>query len=175
MNSDRLKRLRAELERFDLDAMLLRYASNLRYISGYSGSNGLALVTRDAAFFLTDFRYKTQAQQEVSQMQVRVPVEADLFAALAEQGVLKASMVCGFEGNRLSYESYVHLEQLFPGTEFRDASMLMETLASVKEESEIRDIRQAAAISDKAFLELLNEIKPGISERRLDAKLSYIM
>ncbi|MDD3715709.1 MAG: aminopeptidase P family protein [Candidatus Marinimicrobia bacterium] len=175
MNQERLIRLRLELEKYDLDAMLVRYASNLRYISGYSGSNGLALITRKDAFFLTDFRYKTQAEQEVTQMQLRVPREADLFAALAETAVLKAGMVCGFEGNRLSYESFTRLGLLFPGTEFRDMSMLMETLAAVKEESEILDLEKAAGITDKAFMELLNEIKPGISERQLDAKLSYIM
>jgi Xaa-Pro aminopeptidase len=51
----------------------------------------------------------------------------------------------------------------------------METLASVKEDGEIEDLQKAAEITDKAFIELLNEIKPGISERQVSARLSYIM
>lgn len=175
MNTRRLERLRRELETRGLDAMIIRFGSNLRYISGYSGSNGLAVITSDDAFFFTDFRYKTQAAAEVKHMKVIVPEGNDLFSAMQGQPCLRPGMKCGFEGNHLNYENYLKLTLLFPQMEFRNVSMMMETLASVKEASEIENLQKAAEITDKAFAELIGEIKPGISERQLDAKLSYIM
>lgn len=175
MNAARIERLRTALEKRGLDAMLVRFASNLRYISGYSGSNGLALITGDEAFFFTDFRYKTQAAHEVKHMKVIVPEGNDLFTEMQKHSCLRPGMSCGFEGNHLNYETYQKLEELFPDTEFKNVSMLMESLASVKEESEIENLQKAAEITDKAFMALLEEIKPGISERQLDARLSFIM
>lgn len=175
MNAARIERLRTALEKRGLDAMLVRFASNLRYISGYSGSNGLALITGDEAFFFTDFRYKTQAAHEVKHMKVIVPEGNDLFTEMQKHSCLRPGMSCGFEGNHLNYETYQKLEELFPDTEFKNVSMLMENLASVKEESEIENLQKAAEITDKAFMALLEEIKPGISERQLDARLSFIM
>lgn len=175
MNTARIERLRTALEKRGLDAMLVRFASNLRYISGYSGSNGLALVTADDAFFFTDFRYKTQAALEVKHMKVIVSEGNDLFSEMQKHACLRPGMSCGFEGNHLNYETYQKLNELFPDTEFKNVSMLLESLASVKEESEIENLQQAAEITDKAFMALLEELKPGLSERQVDARLSFIM
>ncbi len=175
MNKERLKRLRALLKKNNIDAMLVRSPSNLRYISGYSGSNGLAYITREKAWFFTDFRYKTQAAAEVRDMQVFVPQKKDLYAAMQDCNCIKPDTRIGFEGNRLSYAEYNKVTKLFPGAVYRDMSMLLEKLASVKDEEELDYLREAARITDAAFNELLDKIKPGISERRLDAILSFIM
>ena len=175
MNSLRLKRLRERMVHEKVDAMFVYSSSNLRYISGYSGSNGICYISADDAWFFTDFRYKTQSASEVNNMHIEVPVGKDLFQSMKETGCVKSSDVVGFEGNHLSFEQYNKLELLFPNNEFVNKALLMEELASVKEEVELECFREAARITDAAFNELLNEIKPGISERMLDAKLSYIM
>jgi len=108
-------------------------------------------------------------------MKVFVPEKSDLFAAMRETKCVKPGARIGFEGNKLSYAEYARMTEYFPGAAYTDLSMLMEKIASVKEEEELERLREAARITDAAFLELLNEIKPGISERLLDAKLSYIM
>ncbi len=175
MNENRLKRLRNALTEHKLDAMLVRFASNLRYISGYSGSNGMCFISRDDAWFFTDFRYKNQSRQEVRNMHIIVPETGDLLSAMKECGCLTSGIKVGFEGNRLSYDEFAKLGVLFPDVLFANASMLMENLASIKEQVELDALKEAAGISDAAFTALLDKIRPGISERRLDAELSYIM
>ncbi|RKY53667.1 MAG: hypothetical protein DRP93_06240 [Candidatus Neomarinimicrobiota bacterium] len=175
MNSLRLKRLRERMKHEKIDAMFVRSSSNLRYISGYSGSNGMCYINADAAWFFTDFRYKTQSAAEVNNMYIDVPVGKDLLQAMKDMECVKSTDVIGFEGNHLSFEQYDKLKKLFPDNKFVNKAMLMEDIASIKEEVEIECFREAARITDAAFNELLNEIKPGISERMLDAKLSYIM
>jgi len=175
MNTLRLKRLREKMVHEKVDAMFVRYSSNLRYISGYSGSNGICYISADDAWFFTDFRYKTQSAAEVSNMHIEVPVGKDLLQAMKESGCIKSTDVIGFEGNHLSFEQYDKLKLLFPNNTFVNKALLMEEIASVKEEIELEYFREAARITDAAFDELLKEIKPGISERMLDAKLSYIM
>ncbi|MBW6457689.1 MAG: aminopeptidase P family protein [FCB group bacterium] len=175
MNTHRLERLRKNLKEHKLDAMLVRFPSNLRYISGYSGSNGMSCITRDAAWFFTDFRYKEQSKQEVANMHIVVPENGDLLRAMQGSGCVKSGMNVGFEGNRLAYDEFSKLEILFPDVLLVNASMLMEKIASVKEKAELDALKEAARISDAAFDALLDKIRPGISERRLDAELSYIM
>lgn len=175
MNSLRLKRLRERMKHDNVDTMFVRFTSNLRYISGYSGSNGMCYINADDAWFFTDFRYKTQSAAEVNNMHIEVPAGKDLLQAMKEMGCVKNTDVIGFEGNHLSFEQYDKLKLLFPENKFVNKALLMEEIASVKEEMEIECFREAARITDAAFNELINEIKPGISERMLDAKLSYIM
>jgi len=175
MNSMRLKRLRERMEHENLDAMYIFFPSNLRYISGYSGSNGICYINADEAWFFTDFRYKTQSAAEVNNMHIDVPVGKDLLQAMKDKGCVLTTDVIGFEGDHLSVEQYEKLKKLFPDNKFVNKALLMEEIASVKEEVEIECFREAARITDAAFNELLKEIKPGISERMLDAKLSYIM
>lgn len=159
----------------NLDGMYVRYSSNLRYISGYSGSNGISYITPDDAWFFTDFRYKTQSATEVDNMNIVVPIGKDLLTAMKESDCVKKGAVIGFEGNYLSYDEYDKLEALFPDSTFVNKAMLMEELASVKEAIELDYLREAARITDAAFNELVKVIKPGLSERMLSAKLSYIM
>ncbi|MCF7832230.1 MAG: Xaa-Pro peptidase family protein [Candidatus Marinimicrobia bacterium] len=175
MNSIRLKRLREVMKINNLDAMFISFSSNLRYISGYSGSNGICYITLDDAWFFTDFRYKTQSAAEVNNMNIEVPVGKDLTQAMKEKGCVKSGAVIGFEGDHLSFEQYDKIRSLFPDNKFINKALLMEEIASVKEEVEIEYFREAARITDAAFKELIKEIKPGISEKMLDAKLSYIM
>lgn len=175
MNTLRLKKLRDHLEELHLDAMFVQSSSNLRYISGYSGSNGIAYITNDDAWFFTDFRYKTQSAAEVNNMNIEVPIGKDLLQAMKDVQCVKEDAVIGFEGNHLSFSQYDKLCVLFPKNKFINTDMLIEELASIKEPEELDCLREAARLTDAAFLELLPEIKPGISERMLDAKLSYIM
>ncbi len=175
MNTLRLKRLRDIMKKENLDAMFVRYSSNLRYISGYSGSNGMTYISHDDAWFFTDFRYKTQSVAEVNNMNIVVQIGKDILRAMKETKCVKKNAVIGFEGNHLSCDEFDKLKNLFPESKFVNKATLMEDLASVKEEIELDYLREAARITDAAFAELIKVIKPGITERMLSAKLSYIM
>jgi Xaa-Pro aminopeptidase len=175
MNTLRLKRLREKMKEEKLDAMFVRFSSNLRYISGYSGSNGMTYITADDAWFFTDFRYKTQSAAEVDNMHIVVPAGKDLLQAMKETGCVKKGAKIGFEGDRLSFEEYNKIKTLYNDCKLISKAGLMENLASVKEAIELEYLREASRITDLAFEKLLPELKPGVSEKMVDAKLSYIM
>jgi len=68
----RLRALRTRIRAKKLDALLVTSLNNVRYLTGYSGTNGIAVVSLRGAYFLTDFRYQTQAQKEVKNYRIRV-------------------------------------------------------------------------------------------------------
>src|SRR5512141_1550575 len=112
MNS-RLARLRRELRKRGLDAFLVTSLPNIRYLTGFSGSNGLCVVTGRGATLVTDSRYSRQSSKEARQCR-RIISPLGLFDAAAADGLLKRRPVVGFESHHLSYAQYRSLKRLFP-------------------------------------------------------------
>jgi Xaa-Pro aminopeptidase len=111
---NRLKRLQGKLSKENLDFLLVTVLPHVRYLSGYSGSNGMILLAPKSSVFLTDFRYKEQAKEQVRNMKA-VTVERDLFSGLSDLAVLKGKRIkLGFETNHLSCQVYRRLKSLLP-------------------------------------------------------------
>jgi Xaa-Pro aminopeptidase len=170
-------RIQALIDRFpehDIDGMLLTYGRSLRHITGYSGSNGCALVADDALVFITDFRYKTQAEEQVPDFQRRM-AKAELFKELAAVDWVSKKHRLGIESTHLSVEQLHQLEELLPEIGLVPVKELPEAVGLIKDESEIENIRRAVAISDAVYEEILPLIKPGLREVDLAAEIEYRM
>jgi Xaa-Pro aminopeptidase len=154
--------------------MLLTYGRSLRHITGYSGSNGCALVAPDSLVFITDFRYKTQAEEEVPDFQRRM-AKAELFKELATVPWVSEKHRLGVESTHLSVEQRRQLEELLPAIELVPVKELPEAVGLIKDESEIENIRRAVDISDAVYEEILGLIKPGLREVDLAAEIEYRM
>ncbi len=153
--SDRCERLLSSFEEAGIDLLLVTELVNVRYLTGYSGSNGLALVGAGRRTFVTDFRYVEQAAEEVDSGFDRVRAAQDLFEALP-QLVPKGPLRLGFDDLHTTvYDHRRMLELLNGGTELVPAGGLLERLRAVKEEAEIEQIAAATAIADAAFESLL--------------------
>ncbi len=172
--NDRLARLRERLDDHEVDGFLLTAPRSLRYICGFSGSNGCALVDQDEATFITDFRYKLQAQEEVQGFQRRVAKE-ELFKDLAGLDWFGKARRLGFESAHLSVQQAQQLKELLPPTELVPIKDAVERISMVKEEPEIESIRQAVGISDRVFPEILEHLRPGVREVEVCAELEYRM
>ena len=134
---------------------------NVRYLSGYTGSNGVAVIGPELRAFFTDFRYVEQAASEVPDFE-RVRGERDLLGDVAE----RLSGRVGFEDGSLTVRSFERLKGLVGDrAELVAAGNLVEDLRAVKEPSEVEAIRAAAQLADGALSAVLERGLAGRTER----------
>ena len=177
MNSEfaaRRQAVAAELESRKLDAMVVTSAANVRYLTGFTGSNGALLVLPDEALFFTDPRYAIQATHEVSCRSVvaKGPLLNAIAAAVARRRLLRL----GFERAQVSYEGFESLRKHLPAAAgLEPVAGWIESLRMVKSESEMQLIRRSVAANSKAFERAVRRVRPGIRERDLAAEIEYQM
>jgi Xaa-Pro aminopeptidase len=174
--TQRVDRLRARFSAIGVDAFLVTFLPHLRYLSGFSGSAGAGLVTSRGLHFFTDGRYSEQIRKEVRGAWKHhvSPTSGSLFQLIRESGTVRAGMRVGFDGNTLLYQEFRTLKKTFPGARFLPKADVIEPLAAVKDESEIRAIRKAVEITDRTFGDVLPMIKPGVRESEIAAEISYL-
>ncbi len=171
MKSTRLQSLRSQFDRLRIDAFLVTFLPHLRYLSGFSGSNGIGIVTRSSQYLLTDGRYADQCKREVSGWRVSITGKG-LFESL-KSDILSPGVSVGFDGNTLPFAQYRQLRKLFPKVKFLPKADCIEKIAAVKDADEIACIRRAVTITDAVFAELIPLIRPGSSELDLAAEISF--
>ncbi len=164
----------ATLTKSKLDALLVSSPSNIRYLSGFTGSNALLLLTPAGAVLLTDPRYGTQAREQ-SDCAVKV-AKASLVSALGPIAKRKRLKKIGFERVDLSYEAYRTLAAgLGARVALEPTSGIVEAQRTRKSPEEVDIIRRAAQIASKAFVRVAAKVRPGMTEMDLAAELEYRM
>jgi Xaa-Pro aminopeptidase len=170
----RRQRLSAELTERKLDALVVSFGPNLRYLTGFTGSNGLLLVLPDQAFFFTDPRYRMQAAEEVN-CHSRVcagPLRKHLVSTVKRKNIRRL----GFEPARMNCESYEFLKSNLPmRTSLEPVAGLVEGQRMVKSEQEIALIRSSVTTNSQAFEQAIARVKIGMRESDLAAELDYRM
>lgn len=168
----RLEAVRRLARERGAEAALVSFLPDIRWAVGFSGSNGLLLVTPEAAHVLTDGRYREQAAREVRGATLHVP-GYDLMEHVAREGLLGASARVLFQSDHLSVAELARLRELLPGAELIPASNLLVELVAAKTEGEIEAIRRAQALTEEVFDAILPLVQPGVSERDLAAEIVY--
>lgn len=159
----RIDRLVVLLDERELDCLVVTNLVNVRYLTGFTGTNGACIVSRDERLFLTDFRYVQQASSQVQGYE-RVEAGRDMVGDLA--GRLRGR--AGFEDAHVTVELHRRLgERLAEGVELVPAGRLVEGLREVKDAVEIDAIRAAAAIATEAYEELREQGLAGRTEREV--------
>jgi Xaa-Pro aminopeptidase len=163
IHAARRARVRAALEEKRVDAVLFTRLVNVRYLTGFTGSNGALLMTSDHEVLATDGRYTTQAGRQAPDVEAHITAEVtgDLIAR-ALQGDARR---IGFEGHDVTMELYAQLAKAAGVAELTPVGRLVERHRVVKDEDEIDLIRRACAIADAALAELLPTISAGRTER----------
>jgi Xaa-Pro aminopeptidase len=157
-----------------LDALVVSLSPNLRYLSGFTGSNGMLLVTKEQSMLFTDSRYRIQAAQETS-CTVRIskgPVLLDLSAAIARVKVRRI----GYEPARMTCEYFESLKGRLPlNGSLVPAGGWIEELRMVKSADELAVIRRSVQLNSQAFESTVARVKPGMREQDLAAELEHRM
>ncbi len=160
----RLTKLRAILPEHEIDAILITQPENRRYLSGFTGSAGILVITAERAVMATDFRYYEQVGREAPGFElakITTRVSDLLPEVLADLGVKRL----GFESQHLTVEQLNTLSKATEGVEWLPLENAVEKIRAVKDQDEIDALRRSAALNDAAFAHLLDVIKPGMTER----------
>ena len=163
----------------EFDGLLLVRQENLedfdlRYLTGFTGSSGFAVVTAADALFLTDVRYVEQAARQCPGWRIERhgrPATTELATALAGAGVRRLA----FDPAALTVALCDELRAGLPGVTLHSAAGTVTALRERKDAAELAAIARACAISDAAFAQLLPLIRPGITERELARRLEELL
>jgi Xaa-Pro aminopeptidase len=171
---ERRRLIGAGLENRELDAMLVTSPANVRYLTGFTGSNGAVLVLPGERIFFTDPRYGIQSRREVScRTQVcKGPILPTVAAIVAASRIRRL----GFERAHLSYDGFDLLRaNMRVNASLEPVSGWLEAHRLLKSETEIELIRRSVETNSKAFELAARRVRPGMRERDLAAEIDHQM
>jgi len=170
----RRSRVRADLQVAGLDALLVTDLVNIRYLTGFTGSNAALLVSADGdngSVFCTDGRYLTQAADQVPDLERLIDRPCDVVLVGRANGRL------GFEDGAVTVAGYRALESAAGDVHLVPQSDLVENHRLIKDAGEIEDLRRACAVADTAFAEMIEagSVRAGRTEREIGLELDERM
>lgn len=158
----RIKKVRQEFSALNIEAILVTSPKNVRYLTNFTGSFGIVLLTQDKNYFITDFRYTEQAREQATDYDVIIH-QKGVYNEVKE--ILEANNIhlLGIEADNMNVTTYSELSELFDSV-LVQTSGVIEGIREVKDADEIAAIQKACRITDQAFDHILNFIKVGVSE-----------
>jgi Xaa-Pro aminopeptidase len=169
----KLQKLRKALQEQNIDGILITNGYNRRYMTGFTGTAGVAIVSQNDAVFITDFRYTEQAAAQVQDFRI-VKHEATIIEEIATQVNNMGIKLLGFEKDTVSFGTY-ELYKSKIQADLVPISGLIEKIRLIKTQQEINIIKVACEIADHAFTHILNFIKPGKTELEVSNELEFFM
>ena len=180
MTSDRyparLQRLRAEVRKQGLAALLVTNEANVRYLTGFTGDSTYLLLSQEHAILISDSRYTTQISEECASLEVVIrPHTVKMHEATAR--VIKKAKLgqVGFESGVVTVEMFELWQQETPLTDFVSCSGWIEDLRMIKDADEISEIRTAVRMAEKGFATLRATLRPDLTELEVAHDLEHAM
>ena len=170
---ERVNKLQAQLEKNEIDALLVTKRENIRYLSGFTGSSGVIVITSDSASFITDFRYTEQANDQVKGYDI-IELDTSLIKSVADVVSRESIKRLGIEQDAMTVGQYRAYEKEVDA-QLIETSGIVEKLRLIKDESEIKIMKEAAAIADAAYTHIQTFIRPGRTEREVANELEMFM
>ncbi|MBY0124315.1 Xaa-Pro peptidase family protein [Bacillus sp. S/N-304-OC-R1] len=172
---DKIRKLRERFQELGVDGMMIVHPWNRLYMSGFTGSNGVILISETEAKLITDYRYFEQAQNQAKNYDIVLHAghtghKGKIFEEVVVQVKEMKITKLGFEQEHLSYGLFSKNEPLL-SAQLIPTSDVVEKLRMIKSEDEIKKLRVAADITDKAYLHILNYVRAGITENDVAAEL----
>jgi Xaa-Pro aminopeptidase len=170
----RIAAVQSKLDDLGVDALIATNLTNVRYLTGFSGSAGAVLIAPDEAFFFSDRRYEQRASALVKDATIEI-YKVRLADVLAPRLESLAATRLGYETATMTVHDRDELASRLEGVELVGTKGAVEDLRRVKEPAEVERIRSAVALSDEAFSWVLDTLSPGQSERDLALELEMHM
>ena len=172
----RINRVLEHMAKLQVDSVIIKDVTTIRYLTGFTGDSSLLYLDRQQGVLITDGRYTEQARNEMKFFKVLeyTPTGAhSIWAAAADLAKNAQAQVVGFDGAYYSYDDYTVLHELLGETYMQ--SIDFSDIRMIKDKKELDMLLKAASIADEAFIHLLEDIKPGCTERSLAGRLEYYM
>ncbi|MGE7759296.1 M24 family metallopeptidase [Peribacillus sp. NPDC097895] len=170
---NKLTRLRASMEKVGIDGFLITSTYNRRFMTNFTGSAGVVLISQKEAKFITDFRYVEQAGKQATDYEI-VQHKGTIIEEVGKQAKEMNIGTLGFEQEHLTFATYKAYETAIEG-QLKPVSGIIENLRLIKTSSEIKILKEAAAIADAAFTHILDFIRPGVTELDVSNELEFFM
>jgi Xaa-Pro aminopeptidase len=171
----RVERLTDVLLEHEIDVLLVTDLVNVRYLTGFDGSNAIAVIGPRTRSFATDFRYVEQAAEQVHPSFARARASLDLLEAVTD--LLPSGAVrLGFDDAHMPVRQHERLRGLLPGrVELAPGGGLVERIRAVKDPQEVARIRTAAQLADASFERIVRDGLIGRTEREVAVALEHDM
>ncbi|MFB1050390.1 M24 family metallopeptidase [Paraliobacillus sp. JSM ZJ581] len=169
----KIEKLRVMLNENNLDALLITNPFNRKYISGFTGTAGVVLITGGKALLITDFRYTEQANEQAQSFDIiehKQPIVKEVASQLKALGIKRI----GFEKTDITYAMYEQYAKKAE-VEWIPTEGLVEKIRLIKTEGEISVLKEAARIADHAFEHILTVVKAGVTEIEISNELEFFM
>jgi Xaa-Pro aminopeptidase len=171
--TERVTAVRQKLAEWEVEAVLITSPANRRWLSGFTGSNAMLLISQDKAIIATDSRYTERAKIESPQFELfkheRTPKDDRAFFLSA------GAKQIGIEKKHVTLEQAAKWRSLRTGLKWRPLAETVEPLRAIKSPAEIAIMRRAAAITDQAISQFPEIARPGLTEKQLAWELAAIM
>ena len=171
----RLSALQEKLTQESLDGIVISQPENRYYLSGFSGSSGLLLISRDRAAIFVDGRYWEQVSEESPQLELIRQNRAEAYATQLARVIPMLGRVVGFEANHITVAQQQDWLQAITGIDWQPTRDFVEALRIAKDADEIEKIQTAAHITDEAVQSALETMHPGLIESTLSWQLERWM
>ncbi|MFD2214066.1 M24 family metallopeptidase [Metabacillus endolithicus] len=170
----KLEKIRQRFKELSIDGLLITSSYNRRYMTGFTGTAGVVVISGDKAVFITDFRYTEQAAKEVEGFEI-VQHTGPIIEEVANQVEKLGIKRLGFEQDSLTYQLFSSYKEALKSSEFIPVSGAVEKLRLIKSPAEIKILKEAAEIADAAYKHILTYIKPGLKEIDVANELEFFM
>jgi Xaa-Pro aminopeptidase len=169
----RIRKIHDQLKKAGTFPYLISSLTNIRYLTGFSGSYGYLLVCENGNYFISDSRYQEYAQKILSKKVTFILQEKDLFFTLKNILTKDDSKYIYLEEHALPLSSYNLLKKNLKGVKLMPGGDVVNEIRVVKDENEIQILREAASITDRCFTHLQSIIKPGVCEWDIAIEIEY--
>lgn len=173
-HASRLDRLQSRLDEQRLDALLVTNLTNVRYLTGFSGTNGQVLVTSERRMFLTDPRYEARASSLVDAADIAIypnRITDVLLPVVQEANVKKL----GVEAKTMTLHEHDDLQKRIGDLELVPTTAVVEAMRRAKEPAEVALLKEAVGLGDRMFDRLLDTLAPGQTERQIALEIEVTM
>jgi len=172
MYKERIKKLREELGKSGLKFFIITNIRNCLYLTGFTGSEGVVLITPTLVYLIVDFRYMEQAQKEAKNTKV-IKREGALHLLLRDVLKKYKNEKIAFESDSITFKQHKEIKKSLPQNRLVPTLNVVEGLRAIKYGVEIASIEKAARISDEVFKHILGFIKLGMREIDIAEEIEY--
>ncbi len=170
---DRLKKVRDRFNELGIDGLLITNSKNRRYMTGFTGTAGIVIISLTKAVFITDFRYVEQAKNQIQNydiVQHKGPIHEEVAKLVKDLGIKHL----GFEQDEMTFGTFKIYENAV-SAKMVPISGVIERLRLIKTDEELQILKEAAVIADQAFEHIIKVIKPGINELEVSNEIEFFM
>ena len=171
--NSRIAKLKVQLTTLNLDGMYITNLTNVRYLTGFSGSAGSLLVLEDEQHFFTDGRYIEQSHSQVKNSKIHIVGSAH-YQEIKKESLIPDNLSIAIEANFVSIGLYDQIQAALPQVSWEKVHDIIGIIAAVKDLGEIESLKTAIEITDEVFTKIIPELKIGATEKNIAAKISYL-